>query len=287
MQGSISGEHACGLSRTAFVRQQAGPLFDVFLELKRIFDPANILNPGKIIGDDLDLMTRYLRPPLRGGATSGGAMLPGQPAAMQNAATSPPSGTAVERTAEEAPSELRDLVELQLDWEPQRIGGAVAACNRCGECRTQAPRLRMCPLFRCGPAEEASPRAKANLIRGVLTGTLDLRLLTSDEFKAVADLCVHCHCCRLECPAGVDIPQLMRESKAAYHAARGLSVGDWAMTRLDLLGALGGRLRTAVNWALANRQMRWLLEKTLGVAQGRKLPRVDVAELSAACRPPP
>ena len=29
--GSIGGEHACGLSRTAFVRRQAGPLFDVFL----------------------------------------------------------------------------------------------------------------------------------------------------------------------------------------------------------------------------------------------------------------
>jgi Fe-S oxidoreductase len=28
------------------------------------------------------------------------------------------------------------------------------------------------------------------------------------------------------------------------------------------------------NWALHNRQMRWLLEKTLGIAQGRKLPPV-------------
>ena len=47
VQGSISGEHAYGLSRTAFVRQQAGPLFDVFREVKRIFDPENILNPGQ------------------------------------------------------------------------------------------------------------------------------------------------------------------------------------------------------------------------------------------------
>ena len=46
------------------------------------------------------------------------------------------------------------------------------------------------------------------------------------------------------------------------------------MTRLDLLGALGGLIAPAANWALGNRQMRWLLEKTLGIAQGRKLPRV-------------
>jgi len=51
-------------------------------------------------------------------------------------------------------------------------------------------------------------------------------------------------------------------------------LGDWATTRLDLLGALGGRAAPFANWALANRPMRWLLEKTLGIAQGRKLPRV-------------
>ncbi len=132
----------------------------------------------------------------------------------------------------------------------------------------------MCPIFRFMPTEEASPRAKANLLRGVLTGTLDLGALTSDEFKAVADLCVHCHACRLECPAGVDIPRLTRESKAAYVAANGFSPAEWAMTRLDLLGSLGGLIAPAANWALANRQMRWLLEKTFGIAQGRKLPRV-------------
>ena len=66
----------------------------------------------------------------------------------------------------------------------------------------------------------------------------------------------------------------MRESKGAYVAANGLPLADWAMTRLDLLGALGGLIAPAANWALGNRQMRWLLEKTLGIAQGRKLPRV-------------
>ena len=35
----------------------------------------------------------------------------------------------------------------------------------------------MCPIFRFAPAEEASPRAKANLIRGILTGSVDLSRL--------------------------------------------------------------------------------------------------------------
>jgi len=287
VSGSISGEHACGLSRTAFVRRQAGPLFDVFLEVKRIFDPENILNPGKIVGDDPDLISRNLRPPMRvpspppttgadsllqppSDATAPGGISPSvEPGPME----SYPEADA-EPADDVATTGLRDLVELQLNWEPARVRAAAAKCNRCGECRTQTARLRMCPVFRFMPMEEASPRAKANLLHGVLAGTLDLGLLTSDEFKAVADLCVHCHACRLECPAGVDIPRLASESKAAHVAANNLSLSDWVLTRLDLLGVLGGMVAPATNWALANRQMRWLLEKTLGIAQGRKLPRV-------------
>ncbi len=276
VQGSISGEHACGLSRTTFVRRHAGPLFDVFLEVKRIFDPQNILNPGKIIGDDPDLITRHLSPSLQTSAPTGSAAAPGgdRPSAQPGAAVPQKSFTQPGAAVLEESPELRNLVELQLDWEPARVYDAVAACNRCGECRTQTPGLRMCPIFRFAPGEEASPRAKANLIRGVLCSTLDLNLLTSDEFKTIADLCVHCHACRLECPAGVDIPRLMRESKGAYVAANGLPLADWAMTRLDLLGVLGGLIAPAANWALGNRQMRWLLEKTLKISQGRKLPRV-------------
>jgi Fe-S oxidoreductase len=45
------------------------------------------------------------------------------------------------------------------------------------------------------------------------------------------------------------------------------------LTRLDWYGAIGGFFGPLANWALRNRQARWLLEKTFGIAQGRKLPR--------------
>ncbi len=54
--GTISGEHADGLSRTAFIRQQYGPLADVFVDVKRIFDPANTFNPGKVVHGDPKLV---------------------------------------------------------------------------------------------------------------------------------------------------------------------------------------------------------------------------------------
>ena len=249
--GSIGGENAYGLSRTSFLPRQAGPLYEVFRQIKQVFDPENIFNPGKIVGDDPELLTRYLRAPMTTPRLEGDL---------------PPIGA-------DGPK-MRNLVELQLNWEPLRVIEATAACNRCGECRSQSGQVRMCPIFRNQPAEEASPRAKANLMRGVLNGSVELGNLAGDEFKAVADLCVHCHSCRLECPAGVDIPKLMMEAKGAYVRVNGLSFADWAMTRLDRLSAIASRFAPLANWALANRQMRWLLEKTLGIAQGRKLPMV-------------
>ncbi len=70
--------------------------------------------------------------------------------------------------------------------------------------------------------EEASPRAKANLLRGVLSGQLRVDDLTDDRAKAIADLCFNCHQCRLECPASVDIPKIVGELKAQYVATNGL-----------------------------------------------------------------
>ncbi|MFM7740919.1 MAG: 4Fe-4S dicluster domain-containing protein, partial [Planctomycetota bacterium] len=133
----------------------------------------------------------------------------------------------------------------------------------------------MCPIFRLSPREEASPRAKANLMRSILTGQLPVETMATDEFKAVADLCVNCHQCRLECPAGVDIPKLMVEAKAQYVTVNGLSISDWIFARLDVLYDLAGRLPRVTNQLIRSRLARMLLDRMLGIAQGRKLPRLS------------
>jgi len=249
--GAISGEHGSALRSTPLLRRQYGELYDVFRQIKQIFDPSNILNPGKIVGDDFEAMTPSVQPAV------------GLPERMEG----------VGGGADGAPG-LRDLVELQLNWDPEQVVDVVRQCNGCGECRTQSPDARMCPIFRVLPTEESSPRAKANLLRGVLTGRLDLSRLRSDEFKAVADLCVHCHMCHLECPAGVDVPKLMLEGKGAYVAANGLRFSDSVTARIDRISAMGSLISPLANWAIRSRQMRWLMEKTLGIAHDRKLPRV-------------
>lgn len=165
------------------------------------------------------------------------------------------------------------LIELQLNWQPGEFESTVRACSGCGACRAQTSDVRMCPVFRIAPQEESSPRAKANVLRGVLTGELPPTMMADDELKAVADLCVNCHMCRLECPAAVDIPKLVHETKGAYVAVNGLRVSDWLMARLDVVAAFGNRFHRLVNWSLRSRRMRWLLERLAGIARERKLPQ--------------
>jgi FAD/FMN-containing dehydrogenase len=49
--GSITGEHNDGLVRTPYVEKMFGPeMMALFMEVKKIFDPQNIFNPGKKVG---------------------------------------------------------------------------------------------------------------------------------------------------------------------------------------------------------------------------------------------
>ena len=250
--GTISGEHGDGLSRTWFAQQQHGELYEVFRAVKRIFDPRNIFNPGKVVADAPQPPSKNLRPVL---------------------AATAESFAAETRHDEEQPVREFEPVKLQIVWDQDDIAHAARICNGCGRCRTESPEERMCPIFRFAPREEASPRAKANLVRAVLTGRLASEELTKEHLKAVADLCVNCHQCRLECPATVDIPKLVLEAKAQYVATNGLPPGETLFTRLDRMCQVGGTFATISNWAFGNQAMRWLIEKTVGIAQGRKLPR--------------
>lgn len=253
--GTISGEHGDGLSRTWFAQRQHGPLYDVFRSVKRIFDSQNIFNPGKVVADAAQPPNKNLRP-----------VLAATPQEVQ-----PEEVESLPATERAAP--VFQPIKLQLAWDHSDVAYAARTCNGCGRCRTESPEERMCPIFRFAPQEEASPRAKANLMRGILTGRLDPDQLSKDSLKSIADLCVNCHQCRSECPANVDIPKLVLETKAQYVSTNGLRPSEWLFSRLDHLCFYGSLFATVSNWMIGNRQMRWVLEKLAGIAQGRKLPR--------------
>jgi FAD/FMN-containing dehydrogenase/Fe-S oxidoreductase len=288
-RGVISGEHAVGLSRSSYMRQQLGELYPICRRIKELFDPKGILNPGKIITDAAQRTAENLRPTSIMTHSTRRVITSKEPLTAVLGSELEVAGEADEATdfpANESSIGMDQLVEANavalksflpiLNWtEEDSMESASNACNGCGRCRSNAPSERMCPMFRSTRAEEASPRAKANILRGLLSGKLPIGLAESDEMKEIADLCFHCHQCKIDCPASVDIPKLMLEIKAQYTATNGLRISDRLLSRLDLLTSLASRFPMTANWALENKYSRWLLEKTTGIAQGRRLPRIS------------
>ncbi len=267
--GVVCAEHGAGLSRTALLRRQLGPLWPAMVDIKRAFDPQSVLNPGKVVASRLPRPDENLR-----------VVLP--TVILKPLDTSDGNGTPSPRKKDQSAANLLktpvvgdDVVLPLLQIWPADEGPDRAArqCNGCGRCRSTAPRERMCPVFRAIPGEEASPRAKANLLRGVLTGQLPPETLVGDEMKRVADLCFHCHQCRLECPATVDIPKIVGEIKGNYVATNGLPLSDLLLCRLDNIAQIAGRTPRLANWLVSNNTIRWLLEYFLGLSRARKLPK--------------
>jgi FAD/FMN-containing dehydrogenase/Fe-S oxidoreductase len=256
--GTVSTQHGTGIARTPWVERQVGPLYPVFRELKRIFDPKNVLNPGKIVGPDPSREAWPLR--AIGRAFS-------NPEASRDSGTSPDSHNETATVAPEPTNHVPRPTSL-LVWKDSQPAEEAARCSGCGDCRTKTVGKRMCPIFRATGAEAASPRAKANLLRMMAIPNE----VASEDVKAVAALCINCKMCRDECDARVNIPKLMLEAKAAHQAEHGLNRSDWILARAESFAAFGSNFAPIVNGLLARKSFRWILEKLTGISRRRRLP---------------
>ncbi|MFM8273943.1 MAG: FAD-binding and (Fe-S)-binding domain-containing protein [Gemmata sp.] len=260
--GTVSTQHGTGVARTPWVERQYGPLVPVFRELKRIFDPKGVFNPGKIVGPDPSREAWPLRAPVRGRATGSGQEAED---GGQQAARGTPADPAGREPAAGAPVPL-------LVWAGSSPQQEAARCNGCGDCRTRTAPERMCPTFRATGDERATPRGMTNMLR-VLN---DPAAATPDEVRAVAELCVNCKMCRDECSARVNVPKLMLEAKARRHAEHGLERGDWLLARAEGLAVLGSNFAPLTNALLRRKSARWVLEKLFGLSRRRRLPAFTV-----------
>lgn len=240
--GTISGEHGDGLSRTAFVRTQYGPLYRAFQELKEIFDPLKLMNPDKIISNDPQLTIRHLR----------------QTRPYENA-----TGNG---------AEIR-LPVMQLAWTAAEAADAASRCNGCGSCRVQVAPSRMCPFVENDGNEELSPRAKADLVRRSICAPDGADLLASESAFRIIDSCFNCKQCQLDCPSEVNIPQLILEARAQHVQANGLSKTAWLLSRVHTYARMASRFSFIVNALLRNLLFRKMLQRFLGIAAERRLPR--------------
>ncbi len=233
--GSISGEHAVGLIRAAYVRRQYGDAYyEILKKVKAIFDPAGLMNPGKILNEDPDVMFKSLRRERRI-----------QP----------------ERARSEM---LFNVNELELEFEQ---------CYGCGLCLGREPTLRMCPVFRATGEELGSSRAKANLLHYWATGQLDEKDFESPEFRKFLDLCVNCKMCERQCPSGTNISMLMTVARAEYVRRKGLRRTEFVLSRNRYLSRMGSLFAPLSNVVMGLPISKWFLEKVTGIDRRRSMPR--------------
>jgi FAD/FMN-containing dehydrogenase/Fe-S oxidoreductase len=243
---SLGGTAAIGRrpDRGVRLKRILGDRLNYLREIKYAFDPKNLLNPDVLAAGEAPSTASRLR--------------------------AIPSRAAVDRLVQT--SQTGSMV---LRWTGAPRSEHLAACDNCGVCRSTEPRLRMCPVFRATRAEDASPRSKINLLRQVAAGVLDPRQWGSDEFRGHSELCVHCKLCESECPSGVDVSGLMLEAKAAYVAIHGLTPEDWMLSRIDQWAQWATRSPRLFNVLMANRPVRWVLQRAFGLSQYRHLPQAQ------------
>ncbi len=239
--GAMTGEHGDGLARSYHNLKLFGPkLFAAFGEVKRLFDPERLMNPGKVAETPSPIES------LRYGVNYPGARL----ATFQDFSRE-------ERLAE-APG--------------QGFLAAAEMCNGSGVCRKTATGT-MCPSFMVTRDEEHSTRGRANALRLALSGQLPAGALTSRRMWDVMDLCLMCKGCKAECPSNVDVAKLKVEFLGHYYAQHRPSLGTTLMANVAWLNRLGSALAPLSNFVAGMPGAAEFTEWLTGVDRRRSLPR--------------
>ncbi|MCW5857980.1 MAG: FAD-binding protein [Caldilineales bacterium] len=248
--GVPSSEHGDGLARSYLNPAFFGPtIYDLFRQVKAIFDPDNLFNPGKIVDGSVRSLT-------------------------DGPARSPADGPAPDANLRFGPA-YQTIPILPL-WDWSTDGGfdrAVEMCNGAAICR-KLDAGTMCPSFMALRDERHSTRGRANLLRSALTGQLPGGLADPALAEAL-DACLGCKACKSECPSSVDMTRLKAEVYAQNYRRPGARppLSALAFGHIDRLSALAGRMPPLANFALAFAPTRWLLRRGLGLHPARSLPR--------------
>ncbi|WP_228282672.1 FAD-binding and (Fe-S)-binding domain-containing protein [Brevibacterium atlanticum] len=169
--GSVSGEHGDGRARSELLRLMYTPAaLDLFSQVKALFDPQHLLNPGVIVDPDaLNESIRLTELPLR--------------------------------------QELPGGLAMAYEGESAGFASAVHRCTGVGKCRADsaAGGGTMCPSYQATRDERHSTRGRARVLQEMVSGDLLESRWDSPEVAEALDLCLSCKACGTECPTGTDM----------------------------------------------------------------------------------
>jgi FAD/FMN-containing dehydrogenase/Fe-S oxidoreductase len=232
-RGSMSGEHGDGRLRGEFIPIIIGEHnYNLLREVKKCWDPGNILNPGKIV--DTPPMNTFLR------------YNPGW------------------KTPE--PDTIFDFSSTD------GIIRAAEKCNGSGDCRkSMIIGGTMCPTFMATGDEKACTRARANILRTYLSED-ENNVWDHKEIYEVLDLCISCKACKSECPSGVDITKLKAEFLQHWYDKHGIPLRTKLIAYISSVNKAGSLVPEVFNFFISNRIFSQLIKSTIGFARKRTIP---------------
>jgi len=233
-RGSLSGEHGDGRLRGEFIPLMVGEnIYRIFKEIKNTFDPYGILNPGKIT--DTPPMNRFLR------------MDPKIPV-----------------------KEIKTYFDFSSTGGYQR---AAEKCNGSGDCRkTEKSGGVMCPSYMATHDEDKTPRARANMLREVITKTKKDDPLDDPRLYNIMDLCLSCKGCKSECPSSVDITRLKAEFLQHYYDVHGIPLRTRLIAWYNTIQKAGMLFPAVYNFFMKNRFFSDIIKRIIGFATERSMP---------------
>lgn len=255
--GSMSGEHGDGRTRTEYLPGFFGPqIYDAFRQIKTVLDPEGRLNPGNICNP-----------------------FTAAEAAERSLERVPTAGDPIPHAEFRIDTDLRYGAEYRaddagrfLDWS--REGGLIQhieMCNGNGTCR-KLDSGTMCPSYMATMDEEHSTRGRANALRSVLSGTLSPDGFADRRLYEVLNLCLECKGCKAECPSNVDMAKIKYEFLAQYYEAHGTPRRARLFGHVARASRWGSRFAPLSNWIGGSWPGRWVNEKLLGIVRHRPLP---------------
>ncbi len=235
--GSLSGEHGDGRLRGEFIPQMIGEHnYKLIRELKHVWDPENIFNPGKIVGTPpMDEFLRYER--------------------------------------DQVTPEYETMLDFS---DTLGIVRAAEQCNGSGDCRkTELSGGTMCPSYMATRNEKDTTRARANILREMIGRKQEANPFASEEIREVMDLCLACKGCKSECPSNVDMGKLKQEWQYQYYKAKGIPLRSRLIGNFATSMKLASAVPWAYNLIFGNRVTGNLAKRVVGFAEGRSMPKIS------------
>ncbi|TYB32597.1 MAG: anaerobic glycerol-3-phosphate dehydrogenase subunit C, partial [Flexistipes sinusarabici] len=231
MGGSISGEHGDGRIRTQYIKKQYPEIYELFHDVKHLFDESNLFNPEIKTHHDNNQISKFLR------------------------------------YGKDYRSE--DLKNKLLMW-PEQFADEVEKCHGCSKCTTVTTATRMCPIYKFTRDEAASPKAKANILRMLISGSIDEESLYEKAFQHVIEHCVNCGSCYSECPSNVNIPKMSIEARGQYEKKFGSSLENKLIVNAELAGRTTRKFSKFIGFPMKLKAARKIGEIFTGVSAERE-----------------